>query len=112
MLLSSRFESALQYAAIMHAGQTRKGGPVPYLAHILGVTSIALEYGADEDEAIAALLHDGPEDCGGRERLADIRLRFGEKVAEIVDGCTDTYDSPKPPWAERKKSYVAHVSHA
>src|SRR2546422_5576183 len=100
MILSSRFEQALVYATIVHAGQRRKGTEIPYLAHLLGVASIALEYGADEDEAIAALLHDAVEDAGGHERLEDIRSRFGQNVAEIVAGCTDAYVVPKPPWKE------------
>src|SRR5687767_13677368 len=83
-ILSTRFEQALVYAAIVHAGQYRKGTEIPYLAHLLGVASIAFEYGADEDEAIAALLHDAVEDAGGSNRLADISSRFGERVAKIV----------------------------
>ena len=77
--------------------------------HILGVTAIALEYGANETEAIAALLHDTVEDCGGAERLRDIREKFGDDVAKIVDGCTDTYETPKPPWLERKRAYIDHL---
>jgi (p)ppGpp synthase/HD superfamily hydrolase len=71
-----------------------------------------MEYGANETEAIAALLHDAVEDCGGAKRLRDIELKFGKKVARIVAGCTDTDRTPKPPWLERKKVYVAHVRHA
>ena len=71
---------------VVHAGQVRKGTEVPYVAHLLGVASIALEYGANEDEAIAALLHDAAEDAGGRGRLEDIRQRFGEAVAGPVCG--------------------------
>ena len=76
----------------------------------MGVASIALEYGADEDEAIAALLHDAIEDQGGQTVRAEIRVRFGERVTEIVDGCTETDTTPKPPWAERKKAYIARIS--
>jgi (p)ppGpp synthase/HD superfamily hydrolase len=109
MTLGSRFDQALQYATLVHAGQTRKGGGAPYLAHLLGVTSLALEYGADEDEAIAALLHDAVEDAGGAGRLEDIRGRFGERVAEIVWGCTDSDATPPAPWRERKEAYLARV---
>lgn len=109
MVLSERFERALQYATALHAGQTRKGTDVPYIGHVLAVTGIALEYGADEDEAIGALLHDTVEDCGGAPCLADIRARFGDRVARIVDGCTDTDVTPKPPWLVRKQQYVAHL---
>jgi (p)ppGpp synthase/HD superfamily hydrolase len=71
-----------------------------------------MEYGANETEAIAALLHDAVEDCGGAKRLRDIERKFGKDVARIVEGCTDTDQTPKPPWLERKKAYVAHVQHA
>lgn len=109
MTLSARFDQALLYATHVHAGQNRKGGPVPYLAHLLGVTSLALEYGADEDEAIGALLHDAVEDAGGAGRWADIRGRFGERVAEIVAGCTDSDRTPPAPWRERKELFLARV---
>jgi (p)ppGpp synthase/HD superfamily hydrolase len=110
--LSERFEKALVYAAVVHAGQTRKGTGIPYIGHLLGVASIALEYGANEDEAIGALLHDAGEDAGGAGRIEDIRVRFGETVAKIVEGCTDTVIMPKPPWRERKEKYIAHVKDA
>jgi (p)ppGpp synthase/HD superfamily hydrolase len=110
--LSPQFEKALVYATRIHGGKLRKKTRVPYIAHILGVTAIALEYGANETEAIAALLHDAVEDCGGAKRLRDIERKFGKKVARIVEGCTDTDQTPKPPWLERKKAYVDHVRHA
>ncbi len=112
MNLSPRFESALSYAAVIHAHQQRKGTGIPYLAHLLAVTSIALEHGATEDEAIAALLHDAGEDAGGRGRIEDIRQRFGDAVADIVQGCTDTEVTPKPPWRKRKEDYIAHLADA
>src|SRR5688500_12897967 len=112
MILSTRFEQALVYATIVHGGQRRKGTDIPYVAHVLGVASIALEYGANEDEAIAALLHDAVEDGGGVDRLEDIRSRFGENVAAIVAACTDAYVVPKPPWRERKEKYIEHIAHA
>ena len=110
MILSHRFTQALVYATELHADQIRKGSKVPYISHLLGVASIALEYGADEDEAIAALLHDAIEDQGGQTVRAEIRVRFGVRVTEIVDGCTETDTTPKPPWAERKKAYIARIS--
>lgn len=112
MNLSPRFEQALQYAVLVHAHQVRKGSGIPYIAHLLGVASIAFEYGAKEDEAIAALLHDAGEDAGGEGRIADIRLRFGDAVADIVEGCTDAVVIPKPPWRKRKEEYIAHVPSA
>ena len=112
MRLSRQFEKALTYATRIHGGQLRKKTRIPYIAHIIGVAAIAMEYGANETEAIAALLHDAVEDCGGAKRLRDIERKFGKKVARIVEGCTDTDRTPKPPWLERKNAYVAHVRHA
>lgn len=112
MTLSPQFEEALLYAARLHASQLRKGGSIPYVAHLLGVASIALQYGANEDEAIAALLHDAIEDQGGAATREEIRRRFGDKVVEIVDGCTDADSFPKPPWKRRKETYVAHIRNA
>jgi GTP pyrophosphokinase len=112
MNLSPRFDQALNYAVLIHAGQVRKGTEIPYLAHLLGVASIALEYGATEEEAIGALLHDAAEDAGGRGRIEDIRQQFGNAIAEIVDGCTDADVLPKPEWRERKETYISQVSTA
>jgi (p)ppGpp synthase/HD superfamily hydrolase len=108
--LTEHFDRAVQYANRIHANQTRKGTDVPYMTHLLGVASLVLENGAQsEEEVIGALLHDAAEDQGGRPRLEDIREQFGEQVAHIVDACTDSYESPKPPWRERKEAYVTHV---
>src|SRR5437660_12439082 len=109
MKLSRQFEEALVYATRAHCNQTRKKTGIPYVAHILGVTAIALEYGANETEAIGALLHDTVEDCGGAERLRDIGEKFGDDVAKIVDGCTDKYETPKPPWLKRKSAYIEQL---
>lgn len=109
MEIPEKFEEALVYATQAHGNQMRKKTGIPFVAHILGVTAIALEYGASETEAISALLHDTVEDCGGADRLRDIREKFGDDVAEIVDGCTDTYETPKPPWLERKRAYIEHL---
>ena len=102
--LTERFQEALGYATALHRNQRRKGTDIAYVAHLLGVASIALEIGADEDQAIAALLHDAVEDQGGAPILADIRSRFGERVAAIVADCTDTDIEPKPPWRARKEA--------
>ena len=107
--LGRRFEQALLFATRKHAGQHRKGTAVPYVAHLLGVASLVLEAGGDEDLVIAALLHDVVEDCGGAPMLKEIRRRFGKRVAHIVDGCTDTDLDPKPPWRQRKEDYIAHL---
>ena len=109
---SSRFSDALSYVAALHAGQRRKVSGEPYFSHLLAVAAIVMEYGGNEDEAIAALLHDAVEDQGGRRRSTEIRGRFGTAVAEIVDGCTDTAESPKPPWRQRKESHIARLRDA
>ena len=85
---------------------------MPYFGHLLGVTSIVIETGASEDEAVAALLHDAAEDQGGRETLERIRDEFGEAVASIVESCSDSLGEPKPPWKERKQAYLEHLEEA
>ena len=112
MSYGEKFEDALVYATRLHRDQIRKGTEAPYVTHLLAVASIVGEDGGTEDEVVAALLHDAPEDRGGKERLEEIRGRFGNEVAEIVDGCTDTYEDPKPEWRPRKEAYVAHVAEA
>ena len=107
--LGRRFEQALLFATRKHAGQHRKGTTVPYVAHLLGVASLVLEAGGDEDLVIAALLHDVVEDCGGAPVLKEVRRRFGKRVAHVVDGCTDTDLDPKPPWRDRKENYLKHL---
>jgi len=107
--LTSRFDEAFRYAHDVHDGQTRKGSGAPYVSHLMGVASIVLEDGGGEDEAIGALLHDAAEDQGGRPRLDDIRARFGDTVAKIVEDCTDSWSDPKEPWLERKQAYIQHA---
>ena len=88
--LGPRFLRAFLFAAEKHAGQTRKASTIPYIAHLMGVASLVLEHGGDEDQAIAALLHDVVEDCGGKPMSKEVRRKFGARVANIVDGCTDS----------------------
>jgi len=107
--ISPSFHAAFEFAAAKHGGQTRKGKSVPYIAHLMSVSSIVLEAGGDEDCAIAALLHDVVEDCGGMPVLHEVRERFGAKVAHIVEGCTDSFTDPKPPWRQRKEDYLARL---
>jgi (p)ppGpp synthase/HD superfamily hydrolase len=111
-ILTSRFEEALVYAAQLHKTQKRKGSGTPYISHLIAVTAIVLEHGGGEDEAIAALLHDAIEDQGGAATRKEIRRRFGDRVTEIVDGCTDAETIPKPPWRKRKEDYIAHLAEA
>ena len=107
--LSGKLDDAFNYAREVHGEQVRKGTATPYLSHLMGVSSIVLDDGGSEDEAIAALLHDAAEDHGGRERLADIKARFGDTVAKIVEDCTDSWSTPKPAWADRKRAYIQHA---
>jgi len=109
-----RLHEALDYAAEAHNGQLRKGTPNPYLGHLIGVCSLVLDYGGDEDQAIAGLLHDVIEDCGP-EHADRLRTLFGARVAEIVEGCTDGVPDEageKPPWRERKEAYLSHLADA
>ncbi|HXX02528.1 MAG TPA: HD domain-containing protein [Candidatus Acidoferrales bacterium] len=100
------------FAAEKHGGQARKASTIPYITHLMGVASLVLEAGGDEDLAIAALLHDVVEDCGGAPMLKEVRRRFGARVAKVVDGCTDSDTYPKPPWRERKENYIRHLKKA
>jgi (p)ppGpp synthase/HD superfamily hydrolase len=112
LILNDRFVQALEYAARVHRDQMRKKTAIPYISHLMAVSAIVLEHGGNEDEAIAALLHDAPEDQGGQATLDDIRRRFGDKVADIVQACSDamtTDPNDKPPWRDRKSAYHAHL---
>jgi (p)ppGpp synthase/HD superfamily hydrolase len=110
--LTQRFEQALVYATQLHTRQYRKDERVPYLAHLLSVAALVLEQGGDEDEAIAALLHDAVEDQGGKKTRAEIQQRFGDRVTAIVDGCTELSTLPKPSWKDRKMTYLHQLQHA
>jgi (p)ppGpp synthase/HD superfamily hydrolase len=117
-VLTHRFTDAIDYARIAHAAQFRKGSRIPYLYHLLGVASMVLEYGGNEDQAIAGLLHDVLEDCG-EEHAATIRAQFGDAVGAIVEACTDGTVEGKAKaecggtaldhWRERKLKYLAHL---
>ena len=111
-VLTSRFDRALVYAHEAHRDQIRKSSAIPYVSHLLAVASLVLEDGGDEDEAIAALLHDSVEDQGGTDRLEDVRAKFGRRVAAIVDSCSDTVVQPKPPWRSRRELYLMHLRDA
>lgn len=117
--LTAKFTEAMQLAHEWHTGQYRKGTHMPYLSHLLGVASVALEFGANEQQAIAALLHDaledGPENTkrDADDLRAEIVRRFGEEVAVMVDGATDATPKAgeeKGPWAERKSLYLAKLN--
>lgn len=108
-MLTERFDRAFILAAQLHREQTRKGREIPYLSHLMAVAALVIQNGGDEDQAIAALLHDAVEDQGGRPTLERISREFGDRVARIVDGCTDTDVEPKPEWRPRKELYIAHL---
>ncbi|MDQ1372798.1 MAG: hypothetical protein QOJ09_136 [Actinomycetota bacterium] len=109
-LLGQRFQAALVDAARLHREQVRKQTQVPYVSHLLAVCALVLEDGGDEDEAIAALLHDAVEDQGGAATLEHIANTYGRQVAAIVAGCSDTDETPKPPWRLRKEAFVARLA--
>ena len=116
MTVQPRSVEAFAYAEKWHRDQVRKGAEddgvdIPYMAHILGVTSLVMSAGGDEDEVIAALLHDVPEDHGGQPRLDEIRAQFGDRVAGIVEGLSDHLgpQGEKGDWRARKEAYIAHV---
>ena len=108
-MLSEKFVQAVSYANEVHKEDVRKGTQIPYISHLMAVASLVMEGGGSEDEIIAALLHDAVEDGGGKPVLDEIKKRFGQNVASIVDGCTETYENPKPPWKGRKDAYISHI---
>lgn len=112
-VLSVRYGKAVEYARDLHRDDVRKGTRIPYLSHLLSVSALVLEHGGDEDQAIAALLHDAAEDHGGETRIVEIRHTFGERVADIVAACSDSLvEDPavKAPWRDRKVAYIAHLA--
>lgn len=114
-VLSTALHHAFALAGEWHMADTRKGTDIPYISHLLAVTSLVLEDGGGEDEAIAALLHDAGEDAGGELVIARIEREFNPRVAEIVRGCSDSLrpkGAAKAPWPERKQAYLAHLREA
>jgi (p)ppGpp synthase/HD superfamily hydrolase len=109
--LSSKFRKALVYAFDLHADQIKKASGSPYVGHLLSAAATVLEHGGSETQGIAALLHDAAEDQGGRKTLNKIEKKFGAEVAAIVEDCTDTFEDPKPPWKERKRAFIRHLTH-
>lgn len=108
-MLTRRYADALQFAHTVHRAQTRKGTSIPYMSHMMTVSALVIENGGNEDQAIAAQLHDAAEDQGGVETLEAIQRRFGDTVAEIVADCTDAWTEPKPAWRQRKEAYLAKL---
>ena len=115
-VVGKRFRDALVWAAELHEDQARKGGGIPYVAHLLGVASIVLEHGGSEDQAIAALLHDALEDQAHKMSAGEVRARFGERVERIVEACGDgtpdeQQDKDPARWRARKRKYIADIAH-
>jgi len=113
--LTDRFFDAMSYATFWHKDAVRKSTNIAYISHPFGVAALVLEALGDEDQAIAGLLHDLAEDCGGEERLAEISERFGPRVAHIVRGCSDSLvvnEKEKAPWKERKSTHIDHLGKA
>jgi (p)ppGpp synthase/HD superfamily hydrolase len=111
---TNRLTAAFSLAAELHAPQLRKGTNIPYISHAMAVSALIMEYGGDEDQAIAGLLHDVVEDCG-TQNLEVIREKLGNRVAAIVEACTDGVPDAKgekPDWRQRKEAYLAHLEHA
>lgn len=111
-MLGERFDQAFLLASALHRTQKRKESATPYLAHLMAVAALAIEHGADEEQAIAALLHDAVEDQGGLPTAERIRAQFGDRVTGIVLALTDATVTPKPPWRARKERYLAHLATA
>src|SRR2546429_226030 len=110
---TDRLAGAFRYAAELHRSQLRKGTDIPYISHLMAVAAIVLEQGGDEAQAVAALLHDAIEDHPDDGRTRDtIRARFGDRVATLVEACTDADTHPKPLWGERKERYLEHLPQA
>jgi len=109
---STRIDDAFAFAHRVHRDQRRKGSGAPFITHVMAVAALAGEHGGDEDQLIAALLHDAVEDGEGHKTLDEIREAFGDRVAGLVEGCTDAFGQPKPPWLERKKGYIQKVAGA
>ena len=112
MELSKKFHEALEFSMQLHATQFRKDTSIPYGSHLLIVAGYVLDYGGTEQEAIAGLLHDAIEDQGGAPVAQEIEKRFGVDVKEIVEGCSDSHTTPKPPWRDRKEAYLRHLREA
>jgi (p)ppGpp synthase/HD superfamily hydrolase len=112
MELTSRFSDALLLAFEIHREQTKKSTDIPYISHLLEVAGLVLSYGGNQDEAIAALLHDSIEDHPEDPRVKTIGERFGGHVLAIVESCSDSNVIPKPPWRGRKEKYIEHLREA
>lgn len=113
---TERFAKAFKYAAQEHRNQLRKGTTIPYISHLMSVSALVWENGGNEDQAIAGLLHDVIEDADPPSAVTRIRKeileKFGQRVLDLVEGCTDGEQDAtgeKAPWKERKENYLAHL---
>jgi (p)ppGpp synthase/HD superfamily hydrolase len=112
VVYSTRIDDAFAFAHRVHRDQRRKGSGAPFITHVMSVAALVGEHGGDEDQFIAALLHDAVEDGEGLKTLEEIRAAFGERVAQLVEGCTDAFTRPKPPWQKRKEDFIRAVTGA
>ncbi len=107
---SKRLDEALALTTDAFRYVSRKGSGIPYLTHLLQVMVLVAEHGGDEEQMIAALLHDYLEDIEGAN-VADLEARFGKRVAQFVVALSDSTHHPKPPWKERKLAYLSNLEH-
>ncbi len=110
IIITEKFEEAINYMVNKHGHEYRKGTQIPYISHLLATATTIMEHGESEDEVIAALLHDAAEDAGGKTTLIEIENKFGPKVAEIVLACSDTLEKQKPEWKNRKTAYLEELN--
>ena len=115
---TNRFAEAFKFVAHEHRKQLRKGTTIPYISHLMSVSALVWESGGDEGQAIAGLLHDVIEDADPPEDVPRIRKeileKFGQKVLDLVEGCTDGEQDAhgeKAPWKVRKETYLNHLQH-
>jgi (p)ppGpp synthase/HD superfamily hydrolase len=109
-MLTEDIDKAFAYARKIHNNQKRNRTTIPYLSHLMSVSALVMEHGGNEEQAIAALLHDTLEDGGDADKISkEIQHMFGDKVLSMVRELSDTEEQPKPPWKERKETYIAHI---
>jgi len=112
MPFSPRITEAFALMCELHHDQRRKGSDTPYIAHLMSAAALVAEYGGNEDQFIAALLHDAVEDRGGLPTLERIKAAFGPLVADYVWQCSDSHSTPKPPWKDRKRNHIKELAEA
>lgn len=107
-LYSHRLDEAVAFALDSFRTRVRKGTQIPYATHLLQVMVTVAEHGGDEDQCIAAVLHDWLEDIEGAS-TTELSARYGPRVARLVDALSDSTTHPKPPWRDRKERHLEHL---